>query len=211
MLIIREQQIQYFIAKDESELVELIAQIVREANAGRTADYEDKTLEKMVKISIERAKSHDLQNAEDIAAFVAVMFEIAPNFDEQEQIKAVFADTNFPPPERLLQLFERVPDKDWEKAENLYDANVWFPDKNSGENKSENIVRTVKSQRELVEKFTAEYEKSPSDDLKYKLDRETDILRHLTNAEKANPKDRAQKAAECAKKTALNRAVQQVS
>jgi hypothetical protein len=129
MLIIREKQIQHFIAENEPELIKLVVRIVREANAERTADYEDKMLEKMVKTGIERAKRHELQNAEDIAAFIAVMFEIAPNFDEQEQIKAVLADTNFSPPERFFQLFERVPDKDWEKAENIYDANVWFPDK----------------------------------------------------------------------------------
>ncbi len=129
MLIIREQQIQHFIAENEAELIKLIVRIVREANAERTADYEDKTLEEMVKTGIERAKRYELKKAEDIAAFVAVMFEIAPNFDEQEQIKAVFADTNFPPSERFYQLFERVPDIDWEKAEKLYDANIWFPDK----------------------------------------------------------------------------------
>ncbi len=79
------------------------------------------------------------------------------------------------------------------------------------ENKSENTARTVKSQQETVEKLTAEYETSPSDALKYKLDRETDILRQLSNAEKENPKERARKAAEFAKRTALNRAVQQVA
>lgn len=129
MLIIREQQIQHFIAADEDQLVKLVVQIVREANAERTADYDDKTLEKMVKTGIEHAKGHDLQNAEDISAFVAVMFEIAPNFDEQEQMKAVLTDTNFPPAERFYQLFERVPDGDWKNAENLYNADVWFPAK----------------------------------------------------------------------------------
>lgn len=129
MLIIREKQIQHFIAADEDQLVKLITRIVREANVERTADYEDETLEKMVKTGIERAKGYDLQNAEDIAAFVAVMFEIAPNFDEQEQIKAVLADTNFPPADRFYQLFERVSDEDWKSAENLYNADVWFPAK----------------------------------------------------------------------------------
>lgn len=129
MLIIREEQIQHFIAADEDQLVKLIGHIIREANTERTADYEDKTLEKMVKIGIERAKGYELQNGEDISAFVAVMFEIAPNFDEQELIKAVFADTNFQPAERFYQLFERVSDEDWKNAENLYNADVWFPAK----------------------------------------------------------------------------------
>ncbi len=129
MLIIREQQIQHFIAENEANLIKLIVQIVREANAERVADYDDQMLEEMVKIGIERAKRNGLQNAEDISAFVAVMFEIAPNFDEQEQIKIVLADTNFPPAERFFQLFERVSDEDWKRAEKLYNADIWFPAK----------------------------------------------------------------------------------
>lgn len=78
------------------------------------------------------------------------------------------------------------------------------------ENKPENKEITIESQQEVVKKLADQYEKAPTDDLKYKLDRETDILRHLSNAEKENPKERAERAAEFAKKTALNRAVQQV-
>lgn len=54
MLIIREEQIQHFIAKDDSELVKLIAEIIRTANNERVADYSDETLESMVQIGIER-------------------------------------------------------------------------------------------------------------------------------------------------------------
>src|SRR5215210_2315447 len=97
MLIIREEQIQHFIAADEDQLVEAISQAIREANPERVADYDDKKLGKMVKIGIERAKSHELTRAQDIAAFVAVMFEIAPKFDEQEEIKAILNETMFPP------------------------------------------------------------------------------------------------------------------
>ncbi len=79
------------------------------------------------------------------------------------------------------------------------------------ENNSENTAKTTEIQRESVKKLADQYKNSPSDELKYKLDRETDILRHLSNSEKENPKERAKKAAEFAKKTALKRAVQQVS
>ncbi len=129
MLIIREQQIQHFIAENEEELIALIVQITRESNADKLADYDDQTLEKMVKIGIGRAKIYELTRAEDIAAFVAVMFEIAPNFDEQEQIKTVLADTTFPRAERFYQLFERVSEEDWKRAEDIYNVSVWFPAK----------------------------------------------------------------------------------
>ncbi len=80
----------------------------------------------MVKTGVERARSHELNRAEDIAAFVAVMFEVAPNFDEQDEIKNVLAETNFPASARFAQLWERISDETWEKAEKSYKADVWF-------------------------------------------------------------------------------------
>ena len=127
MLIIREEQIQHFIATDEMQLVEVIIRAVRQANPERVVGYEDKKLEKMVKIGIERAKSHELNRGQDIAAFVAVMFEIAPKFDEQEEIKTILSDPLFPPGERFYQIFERVSDEAWLEAEKLYEDTYWFP------------------------------------------------------------------------------------
>ncbi len=129
MLIIREEQIQHFIAVDEAQLVQVVCRAIREANPERVADYDDKKLGKMIKIGIERAKSHELTKGQDIAAFVAVMFEIAPKFDEQEEIKTVLSDTVFPADERFYQLFERVSDDSWLEAETLYEDTFWFPAK----------------------------------------------------------------------------------
>lgn len=127
MLVIREEQIQHFIAADEEQLVEVICEAIREAKPERVADYDDKKLEKMVKIGIGRARSNELKRAEDITAFVAVMFEISPRFDEQEEIKQVLNDKTFPPDERFYQLFERVSDEAWLEAERLYEDTFWFP------------------------------------------------------------------------------------
>lgn len=127
MLIIREEQIQHFIAADEEQLVEVISGAIRFLNEERVAGYDKTKLEKMVKIGIERAKSHELTRAQDIAAFVAVMFEVAPKFDEQEQIKMVLSDTTFSPDERFYQLFERVSEDAWLEAETLYEDTLWFP------------------------------------------------------------------------------------
>jgi hypothetical protein len=134
MLIIREKQIQHFIAADEAQLVEVVSRAIRVAKPERVADYDDKKLEKMVKIGIERARSNELKRAEDITAFVAVMFEISPRFDEQAEIRQVLNNTNFPPDERFHQLFERVSDDAWLEAERLYEDTFWFPAE-SAENK----------------------------------------------------------------------------
>ncbi len=127
MLVVREKQIQHFIAKDDSEIVKLIVQTIRNVNPERVSIYNDKKLEEMVKIGVERAESHDLELAEDIAAFVILMFEVAPNFDEQEEIKKVLADTNYTASETINQLWKRISDEAWEEAEKSYKADVWFP------------------------------------------------------------------------------------
>ncbi|MDQ6787630.1 MAG: hypothetical protein M3033_12555 [Acidobacteriota bacterium] len=129
MLIIREEQIQHFIARDEPELVKLIAGIIRTGNFERVKDYPDETLEAMTRIGIERAKTYDFERAEDIAAFVAVMFEISPDFDRQEDIKTLLEDKNFAPAQKFEQIWGRVPEEIWTKAEEGYNAATWFPDK----------------------------------------------------------------------------------
>ena len=128
MLVIREKQIQHFIAEDEPKLIRLIRQIIREANPERVSGYSDQLLDAMIKIGVERAKSHELTLAEDIAAFVGVMFEVAPNFDTQKDIEATFKDTLFSPTDRFKQLWNRISDAAWTEAETNYDVKIWFPD-----------------------------------------------------------------------------------
>ena len=128
MLVIREKQIQHFIAEDEPTLIRLIRQIIREANPERVSGYSDQLLDAMIKIGVERAKSHELTLAEDITAFVGVMFEVAPNFDTQKDIEATFKDTLFSPTDRFKQLWNRISDAAWTEAETNYDVKIWFPD-----------------------------------------------------------------------------------
>lgn len=129
MLVIRQEQIQHFIAEDEIALVRLIRQIMRECCPGRVENYSDKVLDGMIRLGLDKAKKHNFAKAETIAAYVAVMFEIAPNFDEQPTIKQVLEDNNYIEDDRFFQLWQRVDEKVWQEAENSYDAKMWFPDK----------------------------------------------------------------------------------
>jgi hypothetical protein len=129
MLVIKKEQIQNFIAESEADLVRLIRQIMRECCPGRVENYSDKLLDGMIKLGIEKAGKYNFERAETIVSFVTVMFEIAPNFDEQPTIKEVLADQNHPVDERFYQLWERIDEPVWQAAENAYDARQWFPDK----------------------------------------------------------------------------------
>jgi len=128
MLVIKKEQIEKFIAEDDTQLIRVITEIVREAFYDGVKDHSDKTLESMAKIGIERAKSRKFERAEDIAAFVAIMFEISPGFDSVEQIDALLNDEAVPVDMRLEQMAGRIPDDVWAEAEMTYDSKTWFPD-----------------------------------------------------------------------------------
>ena len=126
MLIIRDVQLQAFLAADDDELVRVVSNAVRDANPARVKGYSDEKMDKLVRIAIARARERGLTKAEYIAAFAAIMFEVSPLFDQQEAMSAVLEDANFTPEQRLFQLFERVPDEAWAEAERSYDESVWF-------------------------------------------------------------------------------------
>ena len=126
MLIIRDVQLQAFLAADDNELVRVVSNAVRDANPARVKGYSDEKMNTMVRIAISRARERGLTKAEYIAAFAAIMFEVSPLFDQQEAMSAVLEDANFTPEQRLFQLFERVPDEAWAEAERSYDESVWF-------------------------------------------------------------------------------------
>jgi len=127
-MIIRREQLEEFIARDDAELTSVVRGAVQAANGGRVAVYKDEELEAMVKVGIERARSRGLNFAEDIAAFVAIMFEIAPRFDEQPDIATVLADKTLPPNLNLDTLFARAAEPAWIDAQLKYEDSFWFGD-----------------------------------------------------------------------------------
>jgi hypothetical protein len=128
MFVIKTAQLQKFIASDDSELAGVVADAIARANGTRIAEYDREQLLKMASIGIERARSRGLSRGEDIAAFVAVMVEVAPRFDEQTEINAVLSDETFTPEVRFAQIFDRLEPASWIDAQKKYDDSFWFPD-----------------------------------------------------------------------------------
>lgn len=74
----------------------------------------------------------------------------------------------------------------------------------------ENYEERIAKQQTVVKELSDEYKKNPSPELELKLNRETDLLRHLTNASTGDPKKRSHETAEVARTVALSRAIQQI-
>lgn len=85
---------------------------------------EDK-LRQMVEVGIGRARRNRLTMDTSITAFVALMFEVAPNFDEHPRVRQFLVERNTAPDDAIFQLSDYLTAKDWEEASRLYSPSAW--------------------------------------------------------------------------------------
>lgn len=127
-LIIRKEQMEAFEPQAEAAFVDRVVMHLREEHAEAVGRLPDDVLQEMINNGLARGRKYGLSWESSLTAFVALMFEIAPNFDEHPRIQQVLRDESVPPDSRIDMLLERISDQDWEEAERRYDANAWFPD-----------------------------------------------------------------------------------
>jgi len=72
---------------------------------------------------------------------------------------------------------------------------------------ADDIAEKIEKQEILVAVLNESLKKEPSDDLRLKLLRETDFLRHLKARQVGNPKKRAEDLAELFKLSVLSKAI----
>lgn len=119
MLKIGKRQMQVIHAEVEAAYVRDMAAYLRREHADDVAALSDEELDRRAAIAIARALKYDLTWDSSITAFVAIMFSVAPNFDEQPAIRAVMNDESVPPNLRIDALWPRTTDDDWEEAARL--------------------------------------------------------------------------------------------
>lgn len=134
-MIIRNEQMTVFEDKAEEGFVQRLAAHLREdypdakvrRSEGESMVYElpDETLYDLVRVSIHRARSHDLTFESSISAFSAIMFEVAPNFDEHNLSSLCLKDKNIEPNDRLDEILKIFNENHWEKVRENYDVDAW--------------------------------------------------------------------------------------
>jgi len=130
MLVVRQEQFEKVIKHSEEDFVNYLLGYVQNNHAEAIAGRDEATLRKMIRGGIKRAESHKIEKVEDTQNFIANMFEVAPNFDEQREIRAVLEDETLTPDKRLEKLRSPViSNENWEEARNNYDEKAWFPEK----------------------------------------------------------------------------------
>ncbi len=93
----------------------------------------EETLHDLIRVGIERARGHQLTFESAIAAFVAVMFEVAPNFDTHRLSQVLLNDEEIEPNARLDELLNVLTEKNWESIREDYDPKAWKPEQETDE------------------------------------------------------------------------------
>jgi hypothetical protein len=147
-MIIRSRQMEVFESAAEENFVRRLTEHLLENYAksvvrlpdqeSAVIDLPKETLDLLVRRSIERARRYDLSFESSISAFSAVMFDVAPNFDEHSVSKLCLNDENVETNERLNELLKLLTEKQWEKIRTDYDVENWLAKVENTE-ESENI------------------------------------------------------------------------
>lgn len=136
MLKIRPEQMDVFRAVADEAFVKRLAEHLRTkyATVGvllptgvvTVGQIPDEMLRAMVRGGVARARGHGLSYESTLAAFLAIMIEAAPNFDEHPRVRQVLADESVPPNSRLDQLLDQaVLDESWAEIKQNYNAAAW--------------------------------------------------------------------------------------
>ena len=135
MLKILPDQMRAFRPVADELLAERIVEHLRTAYADKFVHLPSQTLmldeiaendlKAMVQTGLAQARSYQITHESALAGFVAIMFEVAPNFDSYPLMHQILQDETTAPNARLDLLLERVREEDWEKIKGSYDSDAW--------------------------------------------------------------------------------------
>ena len=124
-MIVRQKQLEDLQPLAEKDFIKRLIDHLQAEYPYEIAQYPQPELRKMVRNGISRARRYGISVESSLAAFVDLMFTVAPNFDEQPQINAVLKGPSAPPDTRVELLGEATLPQDWEQTDNLYDEAAW--------------------------------------------------------------------------------------
>lgn len=127
MFVLRQTQLSAMSRAAEPSFEDEVCAHVRTEHRARVAAVPEPLLRKRVKLGIERARSHGIEMQNQLAAFVALMFVSAPNFDEHPVASKALHDETVPPTDRLDVLTKRMTHEDWEAVRTMGASASWEP------------------------------------------------------------------------------------
>jgi hypothetical protein len=125
MLIFNDQQLDSLLRADEARFVQATIDHVNRHCYADVRNLPPSSLREMVENGIARARSRGMQTSRDVIGFVAIMCEISPSFDEQQEISRALDTIELDAPNRLDQLMDIVSDEAWAEANASWSPKGW--------------------------------------------------------------------------------------
>lgn len=135
MLKIRTEQMQAFQTVADAAFIKKLVTHLREKHgdagvqlpSGTFLVFElpAETLEAMARTGLERARQYGFVSEADLAGFVVVMLETAPNFDDHPLLKRGLKDERVKLEERLAALLQNATEANWGVVKEDYDPGAW--------------------------------------------------------------------------------------
>lgn len=113
----------------EGDLVKVIYWHLRNHHAKAIQHLSRPQLEKRIDVTVARGRRYGLQTISDLAGFSALMFELAPNFDEHPSFQRILLDRDVLPELKLRRLSQQISERDWREALDRYDKAFWTKQK----------------------------------------------------------------------------------
>lgn len=134
-MIIRQTQIEAFQPQAEEAFQIRLAEYISEefadrpvqisTNVSNVENLSDETLLTLIQNGLKRGRTYGMTWESSLFAFVSLMFEFAPNFDEHPSIRRSLEDAEVEPDLRINYLLEQTNSADWEAVEKAYDSSAW--------------------------------------------------------------------------------------
>ena len=122
---LRQDQWGAFQKAASENFVERLVTHFRTLSGEKLADIDDSELRLMIANGVARAHGHGLTWESAIAAYVQLMFQVAPNFDEHPAFLRVLDDRSLDENGRMQAIFKRVSREEWKEAQDLHDDDAW--------------------------------------------------------------------------------------
>lgn len=125
LLQLRDPQLRLCGEAIDRDLVKVIYWHLRNHHARPVQFLDRGMLESRIQLAIAKARRYSFGTVSDLAGFTALMFELAPNFDEHPSFRSVLMDPAIPPEAKLRRLSQTITDREWKEAMSLYDRDFW--------------------------------------------------------------------------------------
>lgn len=125
LIELRESQLQACGEAIDRDLVKVIYWHLRNHHAKSVQFVSRRVLEERIQFAIAKARRYALGTIADLAGFTALMFELAPNFDQHPSFKRVLVDESIPAETKMRRLSQVITDAEWEEVVRLYDRSYW--------------------------------------------------------------------------------------